>query len=116
MALTSAVSGSTTAAQPLTPQQQTALKNLHKVAVQFEGIFVGMLLREMRKGESDQTIFGEKTNGQKIYEEMLDDQRSQEIASTGSFGIAKMLEAQLRSAVLANAGREAQSSTRGLLR
>ena len=29
---------------------------------------------------------------------------------------AKMLEVQLRSAVLANAGREAHSSTRGLIR
>lgn len=115
MALTSGAGG-TMAAQPLGPEQQTALKNLHTVAVKFEGIFVGMLLREMRKGESDQTIFGEKTNGQKIYESMLDDQRAQDIASTGSFGIAKILEAQLRSAVLANAGREAQSSTRGLSR
>ena len=102
--------------QALTPEQQSALKNLHKVATQFEGIFVGMLLHEMRKGESDQTIFGEKSNGQKIYEDMLDDQRAQDLGSTGNFGIAKMLETQLRSAVLANAGREAHSSTRGLLR
>ena len=103
------------AAAPLTPQQQTALKNLHKVAVQFEGLFVGMLLHQIREGESDQTLFGPRSNGEKMYEEMLDDQRAQDIASTGTFGIAKMLEAQLRGAVLANAGQESQSSTRSLL-
>lgn len=110
------ISGAAGAGQALTPEQQKALKNLHNVATQFEGIFVGMLLHEMRKGESDQTIFGQKSNGEKIYEEMLDDQRAQALGSTGSFGIAGMLESQLRSAVLANAGREAQSSTRGLFR
>ena len=98
--------------QQLTPQQQTALKNLHKVATQFEGIFVGMLLHEMREGESDKTLFGTKTNAEKIFGSMLDDERAQAIASTGSFGIAKMLESQLRGAVLANAAREAKSSTK----
>jgi len=98
--------------QALTPQQQQALKNLHQVAVKFEGIFVGMLFRELRKDESDQTLFGPRTNADKIYGEMLDDQRANEIASTGSFGIAKMLESQLRGAVLANASQEAQASTK----
>lgn len=101
--------------QTLNPEQQTALKNLHKVATQFEGLFVSMLLREMRKGEPDESIFGKKSNGEKIFSEMLDDQRAQAIANTGSFGIAAMLEAQLRPAVLANAGHEAQSTVRGLL-
>lgn len=102
----------TTATQQLTPQQQSALKNLHKVATQFEGLFVGMLLHEMRQGESDETLFGTKTNAEKIFGDMLDDKRADAIASTGSFGIAKMLEAQLRGAVLANAAQEAKSSTK----
>jgi len=102
----------TQSTQQLTPQQQAALGNLHKVATQFEGIFVGMLLHEMRQGESDTTLFGTKTNAEKIYGEMLDDQRADAIASTGSFGIAKILESQLRAAVLANASQEAKSSTK----
>ena len=101
-----------TPAQKLTPEQQAALKNLHQVAVQFEGVFVGMLLQEMRKGESNDTLFGQKSTGEKIFGEMLDDQRAQGIASTGSFGIASLLESQLRQAVLGDAAREAHVSTK----
>ncbi|MBV8602953.1 MAG: rod-binding protein [Candidatus Eremiobacteraeota bacterium] len=96
----------TTNAQPLTPAQQKALDGLHKVTQQFEGIFIGMLLREMRKGESDQTLFGDKSSGEKIFGEMLDDQRAQDLAKTGSFGLARVLEQQLKASVLANADRE----------
>jgi Rod binding domain-containing protein len=105
----------TGAAKPLTPEQQRALQNLHAVAVRFEGVFIGMLLREMRKGESSQTLFGPKSNAEKIYSSMLDDQRAQAMAQSGSFGIAALLESQLRSAVLADAAREAHSPTRGAL-
>jgi Rod binding domain-containing protein len=101
--------------QALTPQQQAAMKNLHQVCTQFEGVFVGMLLQEMRKSESEQTLFGPKSSGEKIFGEMLDDQRAQSIAGSGSFGIAKMLESQLRGAVLANAAQEAHSSTKASL-
>jgi len=105
----------TSAAQskPLTAVQQAALANLHKVATQFEGIFVGMLLHEMDKDKPDDTLFGPRSNGEKIFSDMLDDQRAQSMASTGYFGIAKEIEAQMRSAVLANAGNEAKSSTKG---
>jgi Rod binding domain-containing protein len=99
-------------ANKLTPEQQAALKNLHQVAVQFEGIFVSMLLHEMQKGESNNTLFGPKTNGEKIFGSMLDDERAQAMAGTGSFGIAALVESQLRQAVLGDAGREAHTSTR----
>jgi len=98
---------------PLTAQQTQALKNLHTVAQQFEGIFVNMLFEQVRRGESDETLFGDRSNGQKIYESMLDSERAKEVAKTGSFGIGAMVEASLRSAVLANAAREARSSTKG---
>jgi Rod binding domain-containing protein len=101
--------------QPLTADQKKALANLHTVSQQMEGIFVNMLFEQMRKGESDDTLFGERSNGEKIYESMLDQERSKEIAKTGAFGIGAMIEAQLRPAVLANAETEAKSSTRGLL-
>jgi Rod binding domain-containing protein len=102
-----------TQAKPLTPDQTAALANLHKVATQFEGLFVGMLLHEMHKDQPDDTIFGKRSPGEKIFSDMLDDQRAQSMASTGYFGIAKEIETQMRSAVLANAGNEAKSSTRG---
>ena len=102
--------------QALTPEQQKALSNLHKVATQFEGLFVSMLLKEMRKSESDDTIFGQKSNGEKIFGEMLDDQRAQAMANTGSFGIGAMLERQMRGAVLRNAAQESQSVVPGGLK
>lgn len=98
--------------QPLTPQQQEALAKLHAVSQQFEGIFVNMLFEQIRKGEPDDTLFGERSNGQKIYESMLDEQRSQQIAKSGAFGIGAMVEASLRRAVLADAARESQDSTK----
>jgi len=99
--------------KPLTAEQQAALANLHKVAVQFEGLFVGMLLHQLDKDQPDDTLFGKRSNGEKIFSDMLDDQRAQSMASTGYFGIAKEIEAQMRSAVLANAGTESKSSTKG---
>jgi len=101
-------------AQPVTPEQKQALARLHEAATQFESVFAGMLFKEMRKTESDRTLFGEKSNADKIYGEMLDDERAKSLAKSGSLGIGKLLEAQLRPAVLANASREAQTSTRRL--
>ncbi len=100
-------------AKPLTAEQQAALSNLHKVATQFEGLFVGMLLHEMHKDQPDETLFGQRSSGEKIFSDMLDDQRAQSMASTGYFGIGKMIEAQMRSAVLANSATESKSSTKG---
>ena len=100
------------ATQALTPEQKQAMSNLHKVASQFEGLFVSMLLKEMRKSESDNTIFGTKSNGEKIFGEMLDDQRAQSIANSGAFGIGAMLEKQMAPAVLRNAAQEAKSAVK----
>jgi Rod binding domain-containing protein len=105
--------GAAQAAQQLTPDQKTALDNLHKVATQFEGMFVGMLLHELHKDQPDDTLFGKRSSGEKIFSDMLDDQRAQSMASTGYFGISKQIEAQMRTAVLSNAGTEAKSSTKG---
>ena len=102
--------------QQLTPDQQAALGKLHKVATQFEGLFVGMLLKEMRKSESDDTIFGQKSNGEKIFGEMLDEQRAQSMANTGAFGIGAILERQMRGAVLRNAAQEAKTNIPGGIR
>jgi len=99
--------------KPLTPEQQAALANLHKVATQFEGLFVGMLLHELHKDQPDDTLLGKRSPGEKIFSDMLDDQRAQSMASTGYFGIAKEIEGQMRSAVLANSATEAKSSTKG---
>ncbi len=40
---------------------------------------------------------------------MLDDRQAQTMAQSGSFGIAKILEAQMRASVLAGAKRESKT-------
>ena len=85
---------------PLTAGQQAALKKLHAAATQLEGVFVGMLFKEMHSTLPKDTIFGKQTNADDTWQDMLDEKRADALASTGSFGIAKMVESQLRAQVL----------------
>lgn len=103
--------GSTQSAQQtaLTPDQDQALKRLHQAAQQFEGVFLGMVFKEMRATVPQDGIFGKDSSATQTWTEMLDQQRSQQLASTGSMGIAKIMEQQLRAAVLANAGHESKA-------
>ena len=90
-------------APPLTSTQQAGLAQLHAVAQQFESLFVNMLFKSMRAASPQTSISGEKeSSAESTFSEMLDAKRSESIAKTGSFGIAKILENQLRNAVLAN--------------
>jgi Rod binding domain-containing protein len=86
---------------PLTPEQTAALKKLHDAATQLEGVFVGMLFKEMHEGQDKSDIFGKTSNADDTWNDMLDEKRADAIAKTGSFGIAKMVESQLRASVLA---------------
>jgi Rod binding domain-containing protein len=88
---------------PLTPEQTAALKKLHDAATQLEGVFVGMLFKEMHSDKPDSDIFGKTSNAENTWEDMLDEKRADAIAKTGSFGIAKMVEQQLRESVIASA-------------
>jgi Rod binding domain-containing protein len=98
----------TSSMAPLSGEQKTALAHLHTVAQQFEGVFVGMVLKEMRSTVAKDTLFGNSPTTD-MFSSMLDDQRSQAMAKTGSFGIAKMIEAQMKTSVLANATRESKA-------
>jgi len=87
---------------PLTGEQQTALKRLHAAATQFESVFVDMLFKEMRKTAPPASLTGEPSNADTMFQDMLDEKQSETVAQSGSFGIAKMLESQLKASVLAN--------------
>jgi Rod binding domain-containing protein len=89
---------------PLTADQTAALKKLHNAAVQLEGVFVGMLFKEMHANAPDDGIFGKQSNADKTWQDMLDEKRADAIAQTGSFGIAKIVEQQLRAQVIGNPG------------
>jgi Rod binding domain-containing protein len=96
-------------ATPLTPDQTAALAHLHKAATQLEGVFLEMVMHEMSNTVSKDSIYGKSSMSDDVFSGMLDNQRAQAIAKTGSMGIAKALERQLRSSVLANAKDEAKA-------
>jgi peptidoglycan hydrolase FlgJ len=93
----------------LTPAQKSALDRLHSAATQLEGVFLDMLFSAMRDTVSKETIFGKQSNAEDTFQTMLDEQRSQSVAQSGSFGIARVLEEQLRQSVLSDAGRESKT-------
>jgi hypothetical protein len=99
----------TPAAAPLTPAQKQALAGLHSAAQQFESVFLNMLFKEMRKNAPPTSLTGKPSNADNIYADMLDEKRAESLSQTGSLGIGKMLEEQLKASVLANADAEAKT-------
>ncbi|HUN28314.1 MAG TPA: rod-binding protein [Alphaproteobacteria bacterium] len=93
--------------QPLTPQQKQALAKLHDAATQFEGVFIEMLMNAMQETVPQQTLFGGDNSAEQTWQSMLNDERSQEMAKSGSFGLAQQLESEFRSQVLGDASHEA---------
>jgi Rod binding domain-containing protein len=89
---------------PLTADQQAALKKLHAAATQLEGVFVGMLFKEMNSTVPTDGILGKQSNAEAMWKDMLAEKQADAIAQTGSFGIAKMVENQLRAQVIGNPG------------
>ena len=80
--------------------RQQALAKLHDTAQQMEALFVDMLFKEMRKTAPEGGITGPPSQAEQTFGEMLDEKRAEQLASTGSLGLAKLIEQQLRSAVL----------------
>jgi Rod binding domain-containing protein len=68
-----------------------------------------MLFSAMRDTVPKESVFGKQSNAEQTFQTMLDEQRSQQMAQSGSFGIAKVLEEQLKQSVLADAARESKS-------
>jgi Rod binding domain-containing protein len=101
------------ASQPLTPEQQQALQKLHEAATQFEGVFMQMVMSAMQDTVPKDSIFGQESDAEQTWSEMLNNERAQAIAKQGGLGIGKALEAQLRSQVLADAKQEAHVQVEG---
>jgi Rod binding domain-containing protein len=95
--------------QNLTPEQKQALSRLHQAAQQLEGVFLQMVMNAMSETVPKDSIFGKESASEETWSSMLDDERAQAIAKSGSMGIAKQLEQQLRDQVLSDAPREAQT-------
>jgi Rod binding domain-containing protein len=93
----------------LTPEQKQALAKLHDAATQFEGVFLEILMNAMQDTVPQQSIFGQEDSSEQTWQGMLNDERAQAIAKSGSFGLAQQLEQQLRPQVLGDAAQEAHT-------
>ena len=89
---------------PLTNEQQAALKKLHQAAQQMESLFVDMLFKEMRKSAPPMSLTGKTSNAEATFSDMLDEKRAEALSTSGSLGIGKILEQQLRASVIAEPG------------
>ena len=98
--------------RPLTNQQQQALTKLHQAGQQMESLFVDMLFKEMRKSSPSTSLTGKTSNAQETFEAMLDEKRAEELSKSGSLGIGKMLEQQLRASVVADPAAAASARVR----
>ncbi|USD64601.1 flagellar assembly peptidoglycan hydrolase FlgJ [Vibrio sp. SCSIO 43136] len=68
---------------------------LTAAARQFESIFTTMLFKSMRDANSHFESDMMKSQNQDFYRQMLDEQMSSELSSSGSLGLADMIVAQL---------------------
>jgi flagellar protein FlgJ len=62
-------------------------------AKQFEGMFLSMMLKEMRKTVPESELFN--SNSMKLYQDMYDQQMALEMAKEGPLGLATMLKNNL---------------------
>ena len=62
--------------------------------------FVDMLFKEMRKSAPPSSLTGKTSNAEQTFGEMLDTKRAEELSKSGALGIGRVLEQQLRAAVI----------------
>ncbi|WGV99594.1 flagellar assembly peptidoglycan hydrolase FlgJ [Vibrio sp. YMD68] len=82
---------------------------LAAAAKQFEAIFTSMLFKSMRDANANFESGMMDSQNQQFYRQMLDDQMSSELSSSGSLGLADMIVAQLSTGSIENQNAAAQS-------
>lgn len=87
-------------------------KELKEACKGFEGMFLGMMYKQMRATVPENTLFGE-SNGQKIFRDMYDQKLMDNIAEGGGIGLADMLYRQLAPQVSAQAEAQAKAGNSG---
>lgn len=70
------------------------LANLKKVSQEFESIFLGYMLKQMRKTVPPDPLFGDST-AKGIFYDMHDDEMAKELSKAGGIGLAVILYNQL---------------------
>lgn len=80
---------------------------------EFERVFLYQLLREMRRTESSESIFG-TSREQDFFQDMLDDVLAGKMAESGQLGIARQIDLQLRATEQARPATTVRKSDDGL--
>jgi Rod binding domain-containing protein len=70
------------------------MKQIKKVSADFESIFLGYMLKQMRKTVPEDPLFG-NTNAKDIFYDMYDDATAKELSKAGGIGLAAILYKQL---------------------
>ncbi len=75
---------------------------LVKATRDLESVFVGIMLKQMRKSMAGDSLLFGKSPESRMMQEMQDDVTAQQIGSTGSFGIATALYKSLEKTLPSN--------------
>lgn len=65
-------------------------KRLKKACQEFESLFIYYLLKTMREGITESSLFGVRRE-EKFYQSLVDQQLARQIASSEGIGVAEML-------------------------
>jgi flagellar protein FlgJ len=64
---------------------------LQKTTQDFEAVFVGMMLKQMRKSMASQNAILGNSSESKMYQDMMDDATAKHMSQVGTFGLGKLL-------------------------
>ncbi len=90
-ALAKTGAAATTATAPEDKDAARQHDRLKKATQEFESVFLGMMLKQMRKSMTGgNALFGNSQEA-KMYQDMMDDETAKQMSRTGSFGLARTL-------------------------
>ncbi len=79
--------------RPVTDKRKAAI---HKTAVEFQSLFVEMMLKSMRETVGQDKLTG-GGHGEEVYSSFLDHEYASAISRRGGFGLAEAIEKQMLS-------------------
>jgi peptidoglycan hydrolase FlgJ len=70
-----------------------------KATQEFEGVFIGMMLKQMRKSMAgENALFGNSSEA-KVYQDMVDDKLAESMSHSGTFGLARAMARSMERAL-----------------
>ncbi|MCL1935610.1 MAG: rod-binding protein [Defluviitaleaceae bacterium] len=75
------------------PQRDTS--DIKKAAIEMETYFLNEMFKAMRRTIPEATGMFEKSNAERIWQDMLDEETAKNLANSGGVGLAQMMYSQL---------------------